>query len=175
MGAFTVDPAKLEGDMPMPTQKLELDRIDRALIRALSANARAPGAALAAEVGVAESTVSLRLRRLQQQGHIRGFRVDIDLATLGASLQALIAVRLVKHARNQIDAFRAAAPHFPGVLSLYHMAGAEDYLLHVVARDAAELREFVLAHLTGHPAVAHTETNLVFEHVDGDGWYGLVD
>ena len=37
-----------------------------------------------------------------------------------------------------------------------------------------ELREFVLAHLTGHPAVAHTETNLIFEHVDGDGWHKLV-
>jgi len=43
-----------------------------------------------------------------------------------------------------------------------------------MARDAAELREFVLAHLTGHPAVAHTETNLIFEHADGDGWEQLI-
>ena len=60
------------------------------------------------------------------------------------------------------------------MLGVFHMAGAEDYLLHVAARDAEELREFVLAHLTGHPAVAHTETNLIFEHVDGDGWNKLV-
>lgn len=152
----------------------ELDRIDKALLRALSTNARASGAALAAEVGVAESTISLRLRRLQTQGHIRGFHVDIDPLAFGASLQALIAVRLVKHDRSEIDAFRQVAPHLPGVLGLFHMAGAEDYLLHVIARDARELREFVLTHLTGHPAVAHTETNLIFEHVDGDGWYELV-
>lgn len=159
----------------MDSKKAELDRVDRALLRALSANARASGSALAAEVGVAESTVSLRLRRLQNLGHIRGYSADIDLATMGASLQALIAVRLVKHARSEIDAFRAAAPHLPGVLSLYHMAGADDYLLHVAARDAGELREFVLTHLTGHPAVAHTETNLIFEHVDGDGWQELLE
>ncbi|GAA1843371.1 Lrp/AsnC family transcriptional regulator [Agromyces salentinus] len=155
-------------------EKPELDRVDRALLRALSGNARASGAALAAEVGVAESTVSLRLRRLQALGTVRGYRVEVDLASLGVSLQALIAIRLVKHDRSEIDAFRSQVPHLPGVISVYHMAGAEDYLLHVAARDAEELREFVLAHLTGHPAVAHTETNLIFEHVDGDGWDKLV-
>ncbi|MCP2371955.1 DNA-binding Lrp family transcriptional regulator [Agromyces terreus] len=155
-------------------EKPELDRVDRALLRALSGNARASGAALATEVGVAESTVSLRLRRLQALGTVRGYRVEVDLASLGVSLQALIAIRLVKHDRSEIDAFRSQVPHLPGVISVYHMAGAEDYLLHVAARDAEELREFVLAHLTGHPAVAHTETNLIFEHVDGDGWDKLV-
>lgn len=158
----------------MESKKSELDRVDRALLRALSLNARASGSALAAEVGVAESTVSLRVRRLQSLGHIRGYHADIDLATLGASLQALIAVRLVKHARDEIDAFRDAAPHLPGVLSLYHTGGGDDYLLHVAAHDATELRDFVLTHLTGHPAVAHTETNIIFEHVDGDGWQELM-
>ncbi|KQQ95259.1 Lrp/AsnC family transcriptional regulator [Leifsonia sp. YIM 134122] len=158
----------------MDSKKTDLDRIDRGLLRALSVNARASGSMLAAEVGVAESTVSLRLRRLQALGHIRGYHANIDLATLGASLQALIAVRLAKHARDEIDSFRAAAPHLPGVISLYHMAGADDYLLHVAAHDANELRDFVLTHLTGHPAVAHTETNLIFEHADGDGWQELL-
>ncbi|QAY74022.1 Lrp/AsnC family transcriptional regulator [Agromyces protaetiae] len=153
----------------------DLDRVDRALLSALSSNARASGAALAQEIGVAESTVSLRLRRLQSLGTIRGYRVDVDLASVGVSLQALIAVRLVKHDRSEIDAFRQSVPHLPGVLGVFHMAGADDYLLHVAARDAVELREFVLAHLTGHPAVAHTETNLIFEHAAGDGWQQLID
>ena len=158
----------------MESKKPELDRVDRALLRALSVNARASGAALASEIGVAESTVSLRLRRLQQLGHIRGYRANIDLAALGASLQALISVRLAKHARVQIDDFRNAAPHWPGVIGLFHTAGADDYLLHVAAADASHLRDFVLEHLAEHPAVAHTETNLIFESVDGDGWQDLV-
>jgi len=158
----------------MDSHKPDLDRVDRALLRALSVNARASGAALASEIGVAESTVSLRLRRLQQLGHIRGYRANIDLAALGASLQALIAVRLVRHAREQIDDFRNSAPHWPGVIGMFHVAGADDYLIHVAAVDASDLRDFVLQHLTEHPAVAHTETNLIFEYVDGDGWQDLV-
>lgn len=156
-------------------QNIVLDKTDRALLRALTANARASGSALAATLSIAESTVSLRLRRMQQHGVIRGYRVELDPDLLGATVQALIAIRLAKHARAEIEAFRRAAAHFPGVLSIFHMAGADDFLLHVLARDSNELREFVLTHLTGHPAVAHTETNLIFEHADTDGWQTLLE
>ncbi len=163
----------MESNSAAPADR-SLDRIDRALLRALSVDARASGSALAAGIGVAESTVSVRMRRLRRLGHLKGYRAIIDLAALGAPLQALVSVRLGRHARAQIDDFRAAAPHWPGVIALFHMGGADDYLLHVAATDAAALRDFVLDHLAEHPAVAHTETNLIFEHVDGDGWHSLV-
>ena len=57
---------------------------------------------------------------------------------------------------------------------MFHTAGADDYLLHVVARDADALRDFVLSYLATHPAVAHSETTLIFEQVDGTGWQSLV-
>lgn len=152
----------------------KLDRVDRAILATLAENARASGATLAAAIGVAESTVSHRLRRLQQEGVIRGAHVDLDLSRFGVALQALIAVRLTKHDRADIDAFRAEVPHLPGVLAIFHVAGAEDYLLHVAAHDAEELRQFVLTYLTGHPVVAHTETHLIFEYARGDGWHGLM-
>jgi DNA-binding Lrp family transcriptional regulator len=57
---------------------------------------------------------------------------------------------------------------------MFHMGGRDDYLMHVAARSTADLREFVVQYLTGHPAVAHTETNLVFEHAAGTGWQQLL-
>lgn len=157
----------------MQSQNSSPDRVDRALMRTLSINARASGAALAAEIGVAESTISARLRRLQESGAIIGYRAELDFGTL-APLQALISVRLVEHVREDVDRFREAAPSWPGVRALFHMAGADDYLLHVAATSASELREFVLRYLAAHPAVRHTETNLIFEHVRGDGWQNLL-
>jgi DNA-binding Lrp family transcriptional regulator len=153
----------------MTEPRRSLDRTDRALLRALSANSRMSGSALASAVGVAESTVALRVRRLQDDGYLKGFHADIDMAALGATVQALISIRLVKHVRTEVDAFRRAAPTWPGVLALFHMGGADDYLLHVASRGAPELRDFVLTNLAAHPAVAHTETNLIFEHVPGRG------
>jgi len=159
----------------MPASKIpELDSLDRRLVLALSRNSRITGSALAAELGVAESTVSLRLKSLQRRGVITGYRLDVDLAAAGIPLQALIAVRLAKHSRAQIDAFRAAAPHWPGVLRLFHTAGSDDYLLHVAARDSGELRDFVLEYLTGDPAVSHTQTSLIFENATADGWQELL-
>jgi DNA-binding Lrp family transcriptional regulator len=146
-----------------------MDDTDRRILRALSANARMSGSALAAALGVAESTVSLRLKRLQREGYLRGAHADIDLAALGMTVQALISIRLVSIVREDVESFREEAPTWPGVLGLFHMAGVDDFLLHVAARNATELRDFVLEHLAGHPAVANTETNLIFEHVAGRG------
>jgi DNA-binding Lrp family transcriptional regulator len=96
---------------------------------------------------------------------IRGFHADVDLAALGRPLQAMVAIRIGAHSRDEIDRFRAMVPRLPGVLSLFHVSGANDYLLHVAAESPDALRDFVLDHLTADPAVVHAETSLIFEHV----------
>ena len=168
-GAGPATPARIASPEPQ-----KLTGLDRALLRALALDARATGSALATATGASESTVSQRLRVLRSTGVIRGYRADVDLRALGAPLQALVAVRLGKHSRADVDSFRARVAQLPGVLSFFHMAGDDDYLLHVVAADADGLRDFVLDHLTTHPAVAQTTTNLIFEHAPGEGWQALM-
>lgn len=146
-----------------------MDEIDRTLLRTLAANARSTGTALAAASGASESTVSSRLRALQSSGVVRGYHADLNLDALGVTVQALIAVRLVSIVKEDVEGFRDEAPAWPGVLGLFQVAGADDFLLHVAARNASELRDFVIEHLAAHPAVAHTETNLIFDHVAGRG------
>lgn len=152
------------------SQNVSLDDTDLRLLQELNADARASGAVLAAVVGISESTVSLRLKRLKALGVIRGFHIDVDPTALGVGLQALVSIRLAKHDRAEIDAFTAAAPKFPGVVRMYHMAGADDYLLHIVATDTAAVQSFVLDYLTRYPAVAHTRTNLIYRVEDGSAW-----
>ncbi len=144
-----------------------VDEVDRAIVRVLMRDGRIPNNALAEQVGIAPSTCLGRVRSLQERGVIRGFHADVDLTALGLSLQALIAVRLQAHAREQVDSFRRTAPELPGVLDLFHMAGGDDYLLHVAVTSSDALRDFVLNHLTSHPAVGHAETSLIFERVPG--------
>ncbi|MEQ1737242.1 MAG: Lrp/AsnC family transcriptional regulator [Rhodoglobus sp.] len=146
-----------------------IDQIDRTLLRALYSNARSSGSALAREAQIAESTVALRLKRLREDGYLRGYHADINVEALGMTVQALISIKLVKHVRSAVDAFRREAPTWPGVLAFFHTGGADDYLLHVTAGSATDLRDFVLTYLADHPAVGHTETDLVFEHVVGSG------
>lgn len=146
-----------------------LDALDQRLVELLAADARLPNNRLAELAGVAPSTALTRVRALRERGVIRGFHADVDLAALGRPLEAMIAIRLSVHSREQIESFTDHVRGLPAVLRIFHMAGATDYLLWVAASDAHDLREFVVEHLASDPAVAHAETSLIYEHVPGPG------
>ncbi len=152
-----------------------LDDVDRSILELVAADARITNQRLAELVGIAPSTALARLRSLREHGVVRGYHAELDLAALGRPLQALIAVRLTVHAREQIDAFTTAVSRLPGVLMVFHLTGVTDYLVWVATADAQDLREFVVDHLATHPAVAHAETSLIYEHKRGPGIWGAAD
>jgi len=152
-----------------------LDDVDRAILEALSEDARIPNNRLAERVGVAQSTCLARVRALRESGVLHGFHAEVDLAALGRPLQALVAVRLAVHNREQIEDFTGHVRGLAGVLSVFHLAGPTDYLVWVAAGSAQDLREFVVDHLATHPATAHAETSLIYEHSRGPGIWGGLD
>lgn len=143
---------------------VRLDDIDRHLVRLVIANSRTPNNKLAEQVGVAPSTCLARLRSLVDRGVISGFGADVDLSALGLDLQALISVTILASARQRIAAFSAEIRSLPQVVQLFFLGGSEDFIIHLAVRDTTDVREFVLDHLSAHPAVASTRTSLVFEH-----------
>lgn len=146
---------------------LQLDEVDRHILRALAADARLPNSTLAAQVGIAPSTCLMRVRRLQEAGAILGFHADLSPSALGRPLQAVISVRLQAHARTRIRQFGAGIAALPGVLNVFFLAGANDFQVHLAAESADELRDFVVENLSASRDVAMTETNLIFEHLRG--------
>jgi len=149
---------------PRP-RAVELDHIDRELVRLLSEDARTPNNALAQQVGVAPSTCLMRVRRLQETGVILGFHAVVSPEALGLQLQAIVSVRLHSQARGAIGEVGARLAALPGVLNVFFLAGHNDFQIHVAARSAEELRELVVTHLSGSRDIASTETNLIFEHI----------
>lgn len=147
----------------------DLDEVDLAILAELAADARITNAALAARIGVAESTSIKRLRALRESGIISGFTAQLNLAALGFPIQAVIKVRLSSHNRDFVRQFHSVLTKIPGVLTAFHVAGEDDYLLHVAVRTPEELRDLVLDHLTVHRGVQHTETQLVFGVLPGPG------
>jgi DNA-binding Lrp family transcriptional regulator len=148
-------------------QPIDLDGIDRRILTALHADARMSNSALADLVGVAPSTCHGRVRRLQDLGVIRGFYADIDPSAIGLSLQAMISVTLQSNARGKIRSFIQQIRSKPQVMDVYFLAGADDFILHVAARDTDDLRSFVVENLNADADVAGTQTSLIFEHLRG--------
>ncbi|WP_256646908.1 Lrp/AsnC family transcriptional regulator [Thermomonas paludicola] len=140
-----------------------LDRIDYALLRLLRKNARLPNKDLAAKVGIAPSTALERVRRMREEKVLLGYHAEIAPAAIGVGLQAMVSVRLAKHSRALVDGFHHHVLHLPEALACYHVAGADDFLVHVGVRDSEHLRNFTLTAFTEREEVAHIETRLIFE------------
>ena len=143
---------------------MDLDRIDFAILDALAADGTLSNKELAAHIDLAESTTLRRVRKLRDEGVIRGVHAQVDLRSIGVNLQAMVAVRLQKHSRELVEDFEDHIRDLPRVLSIFHVAGEYDYLVHVAVSDADELRDLALDAFTTRPEVEHLETSLIFEH-----------
>lgn len=156
--------------MPDPqTAPAALDDLDLRLLAVLSRQPGRSNKALAADLGIAESTCAYRVRALRSRGIIAGVRIALDVAALGLPLQAVIRVRLGRHTREGVGRLFDALVNTPGVIEVFHVAGEDDFLVHVAVEDAAALRDIVLQHITVHETVRTTETHLVFERREGIG------
>lgn len=149
-----------------------LDRIDRAILVALQQNARLSNKELSARVGLAESSCHERVKRLVGAGVLRGFHAEVDPRALGVGLQALVAVRLARHTSAAVESFRHAMLGLAEAIAVFHVAGANDFLVHVAVRDSDELRDLILRAFTARPEVVHVETSLIYEHARNAGFGG---
>jgi DNA-binding Lrp family transcriptional regulator len=159
--------ASLSAAASKDVRPADLDDVDRRLLTLLHADARMSNSALADAVGIAASTCHGRVRRLQDLGVIRGYYADIDPAAIGLSLQAMISVSLQSNARSKIRNFIQHIRRKPQVMDVYFLAGADDFIIHVAARDTDDLRAFVVENLNADADVAGTQTSLIFEHLRG--------
>jgi len=141
---------------------MQLDRIDFAILRQLRKNARLPNKTLAERLDVAPSTTLERVRRLHEAGVIEGYHAEVRPAAVGIGLQAMIRVQLARHSRKEVTTFDTYLGTLHEVLAFYHVAGADDFLVHVAVRDSDHLRDFALDAFTTRPEVARIETSLIF-------------
>lgn len=143
---------------------MTLDRIDFAIVSELQKNARLSNKELAGMLDIAQSTCLERVRRLREEGVLIGFHAEVDPKALGIGLQALIAIRLTLHSHEMVDSFQAHALSLEEVVSVYHVAGTTDFMVHVAVRDAEHLRNLALDAFTTRPEVDHIQTSLIFAH-----------
>lgn len=143
----------------------ELDAVDRQIVRLLGKDGRMANNAIAEQIGIAPSTCLGRLRSLQERGVIRGFHADIDPNAIGLGVQVLIAVRLKASTRSHVGTFAKEVAKLPGVMNVFFLGGADDFMLHVAASSTDAVRDFVAEHLSRRDDVANTVTNLIFEHL----------
>lgn len=142
---------------------MTLDRIDFVILTALQNNARLSNKELAAKVGLAPSSCLQRVRHLTRSGVLQGHHADVASSALGIGLEALVAIRLVRHSREVFRRLNAYLRAMPEVLCIYHVSGVNDLQVHVAVRDIQHLRDLVVERFAIRSEVDHCETAVIYE------------
>ncbi|MGZ5181618.1 MAG: Lrp/AsnC family transcriptional regulator [Ramlibacter sp.] len=146
-----------------------LDKLDKAILRALQTNGRETYDVVGEQVGLSPSAVLRRVKRLEEAGVIDRYVALVRPETVGLGLTAYINVRLEKHTehhkRNPMDAFRASVQGWPEVVECVALTGEMDFLLRVVVEDMAHYSRFIMDTLLKHPSVQDCKTSFVLDRV----------
>ena len=142
-----------------------LDRIDTKILRELSTDGRIPITDLAKKVGLSKSPCQVRMKRLQDQGYIQGFRAILNPAKLGLDHVAFAEVRLTDTTEKALSAFNRAVMDVPEIEQCHMIAGSFDYLLKIRSRDIQAYRQILGEVISALPYVGSTSTHVSMQAV----------
>lgn len=145
-----------------------MDAIDRKMLALLQENGRITVTDLAAQVGLSVSPCHRRLRELEADGTILGYRAIVDAGALGLTFQALVFVTMRQEDRETLLGFEAALAGIPEVLQAQRLFGDPDYLLRIVTADLAAYQRLEDDVLSALPGVQRLNSTLVMKHVVDD-------
>lgn len=144
---------------------MELDAIDRKILRALQADGRISNQDLADRVGLSPSPCLRRVKALEASGVLQRYVALLDPAAVGQGLHAVVEVRLERQTSDTVARFEKEIVKFPQVLECHLMAGDWDYVLRVVARDLDDFREFCVNRLARIAGVGNVKSNISMKQV----------
>jgi len=140
-----------------------LDQLDLRILDVLQKEGRISNADLADRVGLSASPCLRRMRALEEDGFIVGYRADLSAQQLGFSILAFVEVRIARHGGGAGAIFREAMLKERLVVGCYMVTGGYDFLLKVVAHDLESFKAFMLAALLNMPDVQDIRTSIVLD------------
>jgi len=143
----------------------ELDRFDQAILSVLAGEGRISIADLARRIGLSKSPTQARLRRLEADGIITGYRALIDPIRLGLDHVAFVELRLNDTREAALAAFNAAVAGIGEIEQVHLIAGNFDYLIKVRTRSMSEYRVVLAEKISTLPHVASSSTYVAMQAV----------
>jgi Lrp/AsnC family transcriptional regulator len=125
----------------MPDDK-NLDKLDRDILRLLASDASLSLADIASRVGLTATPCWKRIRRMEQEGVIRGRVATIDPTKVGLPVSVFVEVETADHSGDWLKRFAEVVAGMPEIVDAWRMSGDVDYLMHVVVADIAAYDNF---------------------------------
>lgn len=151
--------------MPDPT----IDRIDRRILQVLQADARTTNAALAEAVGLSPSPCLRRVRRLEQEGLIRGYRGLVDRGRVGLGMTVFVEIKVARHSRENAAELEAVLAGMDEVVACHMVSGQADFLAEIVVPDLAAYEALLTERLLTQPMIEDVRSNFAIRTAKTNG------
>ena len=138
-----------------------LDETDRALLRLLQQDADQSAAALAKNLDMSQPAIWRRIKRLKEEGVIKGVALNLNREKLGLSVTVFLGIKLATKGRVSLEDFERAVKAIPEVQQIEHVLGLYDYRLRVVARDISDFERVLRRRIMTLPGVGDLEANVL--------------
>lgn len=140
---------------------INLDDTDRAILRALVADAGRGAGDIGRDLGLSQPAAWRRIRRLEEAGVLRGRRLIVDEAALGFGVTVFLGVKLATKGRVSLEDFERAVTAIPEVQWVQHVLGLYDYRLRVAARDLPDFERVLRRRIMTLPGVGQVDANVL--------------
>ncbi|MEM9989299.1 MAG: Lrp/AsnC family transcriptional regulator, partial [Pseudomonadota bacterium] len=115
-----------------------MDRIDKAIIRALQSEGRISMLKLSDKVGLSPTPCARRLKNLEDEGIISGYHAVVDEQKTGYGFSVFVSIKLDKQIDQALKVFEDAILRYPEVVNCWLMTGNRDYLMRLAVADLSE-------------------------------------
>jgi Lrp/AsnC family transcriptional regulator, leucine-responsive regulatory protein len=143
--------------------KSTLDAIDRRIVAELQGDARLSNVELADRVGLSPSPCLRRVKRLEREGYIEGYRAALRRDRVGLGVSVFLGVKIDGHANDRALKFEEAVTAMPEVIACHLVSGEADYLLEVVVPDLEQYQRFLIGRLLNLPIVREVRSNIAIQ------------
>jgi Lrp/AsnC family leucine-responsive transcriptional regulator len=143
--------------------KFDLDAIDCRIVAELQADGRLSNVELADKVGLSPSPCLRRVKRLEQDGYIEGYRAALRRDRIGLGFSVFLGVKIDGHTNERALAFEKAVVEMPEVIACHLVSGESDYFLEIVVPDLPEYQRFLVGKLLNLPIVREVRSNIAIQ------------
>ena len=138
--------------------KKELDGIDLKILRILQDEGRISNLDLSKKIGMSPPPTLRRVRDLEKNGFIDGFRANLDSSKLGYDLTAWIFISLKNQNEESLNSFEKLVWGWETIRECYMLNGEVDFILKSVSKNMFEFNDFLLQNITSNENVLSVKT-----------------
>ncbi|MCE9661017.1 MAG: Lrp/AsnC family transcriptional regulator [Burkholderiales bacterium] len=137
------------------------DKLDVAILRVLLEDSRKTLQEIGSQVGLSASSCWTRIKKLEGEGVIRRYTVDLDRAHLGYGDSVIVQLNLESHNDETLYEFGRVLATIPEVLEAYLVSGDYDYYIRIAVRDTRDYERLLREKLYKIPGIRHSKSHFV--------------